>query len=178
MKNLKGTKTEENLKKAFAGESQARNKYTYFAERAREEDYQQIANIFDMTADNEKEHGKQWYRLLYGIGDTKENLEKAADGEAEEGTSMYPRMAKEAEAEGFTEIARLFREVAEIELAHDKRFRKLLTNIETGAVFHRAENTTWMCLNCGYLHTGADAPEICPFCGYPQGFFEINPKNY
>lgn len=180
MKDLKGTKTEANLWKAFAGESMARNKYTYFASKARKEGYEQIAAIFEETAGNEKEHAKLWFKLLQGgdIHDTMDNLKAAAAGENEEWTDMYPTMAKEADEEGFTEIARLMRGVAGIEKHHEERYKKLLANVENNEVFARAENKLWMCRNCGYIFEGPKAPEKCPVCAHPKAFFEIHPDNY
>lgn len=180
MKDLKGTKTEANLKEAFAGESMARNKYTYFASRARKDGYEQIAAIFEETAGNEKEHAKLWFKALNGgeIGDTLDNLRAAAGGEHEEWTEMYPRMAKEAEAEGFTELAKLFSRVAEVERHHEERYRKLLANVEEKLVFDRETEKVWVCRNCGYVMTGKKAPGKCPVCAHPQSFFELKNDNY
>ncbi len=180
MKELKGTKTERNLQEAFAGESQARNKYTYFASKAKKDGYEQIAAIFEETAQNEKEHAKMWYKLLNGgeISDTMTNLRDAAEGENYEWTNMYDRMAQEADEEGFPEIARKFRGVAAIERHHEERYRKLLENIEQGIVFSREGDTVWICRNCGHLHIGKRAPEICPVCAHKKAFFEIEAKNY
>ena len=175
---LKGSKTEKNLQAAFAGESQARNKYTYFASVAKKEGYVQISEIFLKTADNEKEHAKMWFKELKGIGDTKQNLAAAADGENYEWTDMYETFAKEAEEEGFTELARKFRAVAKIEKAHEERYRKLLNNIDMQAVFAKSEETMWECRNCGHLVIGKKAPEICPVCNHPQSYFEVRKENY
>mgnify|MGYP003303692499 CR=1 FL=1 len=176
--DLKGTKTEQNLLEAFAGESQARNKYTYFASKAKKEGYQQIAAIFEQTANNEKEHAKMWFKLLGGLGDTAENLADAAAGENYEWTDMYDRMAKEAEEEGFTEIAAKFRMVAEIERSHEERYRALLNNVEMQKVFEKSEETMWECRNCGHLVMGKKAPEICLVCAHPQSYFEVRKENY
>ena len=180
MKDLKGTKTEQNLWEAFAGESQARNKYTYFASKAKKEGYEQIAAIFQETADNEKEHAKLWYKLLEGgeILSTKENLRIAAEGENYEWTNMYDRMAKEAKEEGFNEIAALFTMVAKIEKEHEERYKKLLENVENGLVFSRDGDRIWKCRNCGHIVIGKQAPEICPVCKHPKAFFEIKAENY
>lgn len=180
MKELKGTKTERNLQEAFAGESQARNKYTYYASKARKEGFEQIAAIFEETAANEKEHAKLWFKYLHDgdIPDTIANLQDAANGENYEWTDMYERMAQEAEEEGFTEIARKFRGVGKIEKHHEERYRKLLANIEEGIVFSREGDTVWICRNCGCIVIGKKAPEICPVCNHPKAFFEINPDNY
>lgn len=180
MKNLKGTKTEKNLMDAFAGESMARNKYTYFASKARKEGYEQIAALFEETANNEKEHAKLWYKFLHGgeIGDTMENLREAAEGENYEWTDMYDRMAREAEEEGFTAIAARFRAVAAIERHHEERYRRLLQNIEEGIVFSREGDTVWICRNCGHIVIGKKAPGACPVCLHSQSFFEIEAKNY
>ncbi len=179
-KSLKGTKTEKNLLEAFAGESMARNKYTYFASKARKDGYEQIARIFEETAGNEKEHAKLWYKYLHGgdISDTATNLEEAASGENYEWTDMYDRMAREAEEEGFTEIAFKMRGVAAIEKHHEERYRKLLENIKEGIVFSRDGDRMWLCLNCGHIHFGKEAPKVCPVCNHPQSFFEINKENY
>ena len=177
---LKGSKTEKNLMEAFAGESQARNKYTYFASKAKKDGYVQIANIFEETAANEKEHAKIWFKLLHGgsIGDTLDNLKDAAAGENYEWTNMYPEFAKVAEDEGFTEIARLFTLVAQIEKAHEERYKKLYENIEKSEVFQKKEKVVWECKNCGFRYEGNNAPEICPVCAHPQSFFMVEPKNY
>ena len=173
-----GTQTEKNLQEAFAGESQARNKYTYFASVAKKEGYEQMASIFLKTADNEKEHAKMWFKELAGIGDTKTNLAAAADGENYEWTDMYERMAVEAEEEGFTAIAARFRGVAAIERHHEERYRRLLANIEEGLVFSREGDTIWICRNCGHVVIGKKAPAACPVCAHPQSFFEIEARNY
>ena len=180
MKDLKGTKTEKNLMEAFAGESMARNKYTYFASKARKDGYEQIAAIFEETANNEKEHAKLWFKLLNGgeISDTMDNLRAAAEGENYEWTDMYAKMAEEAEAEGFNDIARRFRAVAAIEKHHEERYRRLLQNIEEGIVFSREGDTVWLCRNCGHLHIGKKAPEVCPVCHHKRSLFEIEAKNY
>jgi rubrerythrin len=175
---LKGTKTEKNLWEAFAGESMARNKYTYFAKVAKKEGYEQISDIFMETAENEKEHAKLWFKALEELGDTMENLKHAAEGEHEEATSMYPRMAKEAKEEGFKKIAFLFEKVGEIEDKHEARYKQLLQNIEEGQVFERKEKKVWKCRNCGYLHEGENALGVCPVCDHPQAFFEIKSNNY
>lgn len=175
---LKGSQTEKNLYTAFAGESQARNKYTYFSSVARTEGYQQIAAIFEETANNEKEHAKIWARQLGLIGDTAKNLEEAAAGENYEWASMYKGFAETAAKEGFTELARLFTEVAEIEESHEQRYRKLLARVEDGSVFKKPEETAWHCRNCGYIHHAAEAPEKCPFCAHPKAFFELLCENY
>ncbi len=175
---LKGTKTEQNLLEAFAGESQARNKYSYFASKAKKEGYQQIAAIFEETANNEKEHAKMWFKLLGGLGDTAENLAAAAAGENYEWTDMYDRMADEAEEEGFTEIAAKFRMVAAIEKSHEERYRALLNNVEMQQVFEKSEETMWECRNCGHLVMGKKAPELCPVCAHPQSYFEVRKENY
>ena len=180
MKDLKGTKTERNLQEAFAGESQARNKYTYWASKAKKDGYQQIAAIFEETANNEKEHAKMWFKLLEGgsIRPTTDNLRAAADGENFEWTDMYDRMAREAEEEGFDDIAAKFRAVAEIERHHEERYRKLLKNIEDKVVFSREGDSIWQCRNCGHIVVGKDAPEVCPVCDHPQSFFELVANNY
>ena len=175
---LKGSKTEKNLKEAFAGESQARNKYTYFASVAKKEGYEQIAAIFEATANNEKEHAKMWFKELQGIGTTKENLKAAAEGENFEWTDMYERMAKEAEEEGFKAIAIKFRMVGAIEKEHEKRYLALLNNIEMQKVFEKAEETMWECRNCGHLVIGKKAPQVCPVCAHPQSYFEVRKENY
>jgi len=180
MKDLKGTKTEKNLMEAFAGESQARNKYTYFASKAKKDGYVQIANIFEETAANEKEHAKMWFKLLEGgaIKDTIANLEAAAGGENSEWTEMYPRMAKEAREEGFDEIAEKFEMVAAIEKAHEERYRKLLKNIQDAIVFSRDGDCIWQCSNCGHICVGKKAPEVCPVCNHPQSYFQLLAQNY
>ena len=180
MKDLKGTKTERNLQEAFAGESMARNKYTYFASKARKDGYEQMAAIFEETANNEKEHAKLWYKLLNGgeISDTMANLEDAANGENYEWTDMYDRMAREADEEGFTAIAARFRAVAAIERHHEERYRRLLANIKEGIVFSRDGDTVWICRNCGHIVVGKKAPEVCPVCLHKQSFFEIKAVNY
>jgi rubrerythrin len=178
MADLKGTKTEKNLAAAFAGESQARNKYTYFASVAKKEGYEQIAALFLKTADNEKEHAKMWLKELGGIGDTAANLKAAAEGENYEWTDMYDTFAKEAEEEGFTAIAARFRMVAAIEKAHEERYRALLNNVEMQQVFEKGEMTMWECRNCGHLVMGNKAPQICPVCVHPQSFFEVRAENY
>ena len=180
MKELKGTKTERNLQEAFAGESQARNKYSYWASKAKKDGYQQIAAIFEETAANEKEHAKMWFKLLEGgaIKSTVENLKAAAEGENFEWTNMYDRMAQEADEEGFTEIAAKFRAVAAIEKAHEERYRKLLANIEEGIVFSRDGDRIWQCRNCGHIVIGPKAPEVCPVCDHPQSYFELKAENY
>ena len=177
-KELKGTRTEANLLAAFAGESQARNKYTYFASVAKKEGYEQISAIFTKTAENEKEHAKMWFKLLGELGDTAQNLASAAEGENYEWTDMYATFADEAEAEGFTEIAAKFRAVAKIEKAHEERYRALLKNVEMQAVFAKSEETMWECRNCGHLVMGKKAPQICPVCVHPQSFFEVRAENY
>lgn len=180
MKELKGTKTERNLQEAFAGESQARNKYSYWASKAKKDGYQQIAAIFEETAANEKEHAKMWFKLLEGgaIKSTPENLKAAAEGENFEWTDMYERMAKEADEEGFAEIAEKFRGVAKIEKAHEERYRKLLKNIEDEVVFSRDGDRIWQCRNCGHIVVGPKAPEECPVCNHPQSYFELKAENY
>ncbi len=176
--SLKGTETEKNLLKACSGESQARNKYTYYASKARKEGYNQIADIFEETANNEKEHAKIWFKLLNGINDTKSNLEAAADGENEEWTSMYKEFAETARAEGLDHIAFLFEKVAEIEKSHEERYRKLLKNLNTNAVYIKGEKVIWECTNCGHIHIGETAPERCPVCDHPQKYFRIRAENY
>lgn len=180
MKELKGTKTEKNLQEAFAGESQARNKYTYYASKARKDGYEQIAALFEETAGNEKEHAKLWFKYLHGgeVPGTVENLKDAADGENFEWTDMYDRMAKEAEEEGFKEIAAKFRMVGAIERHHEERYRKLVQNIEEGVVFSRDGDRIWKCRNCGHIVIGKQAPKICPVCNHPLSYFEINAENY
>ena len=173
-----GTQTEKNLLEAFAGESQARNKYTYFASKAKKEGYEQISAIFQQTADNEKEHAKLWFKELNGIGDTAQNLEAAADGENYEWTDMYDGFAKTAEEEGFPELAAKFRLVAAIEKRHEERYRALLKNVETAAVFAKSEVKVWECRNCGHIVVGEKAPEICPTCAHPQAYFEIHVDNF
>jgi len=175
---LKGSKTEANLMAAFAGESQARNKYTYFASVAKKEGYEQISAIFQKTADNEKEHAKMWFKALGELGDTAKNLAAAADGENYEWTDMYDRMAKEADEEGFTEIAAKFRGIAAIEKEHEARYRKLLENLESGEVFKKGSITIWKCRNCGHIVIGTEAPKVCPVCNHPQSFFEVKAENY
>ena len=177
---LKGSKTEQNLMTAFAGESQARNKYTYFASKAKKEGYEQIAAIFQETADNEKEHAKIWFKLLNGgeIKSTEENLKAAAEGENYEWTDMYDRMAKEAREEGFDHIADLFESVGKIEKEHEERYKKLLENVEEGKVFEAGEVKIWKCRNCGHIVVGTNAPEICPVCSHPKAYFEIKAENY
>ncbi len=178
MSKYTGTKTEANLQAAFAGESQARNKYTYFASVARKEGFEQIAAIFQATADNEKEHAKLWFKELEGIGDTAANLEAAAAGENFEWTDMYEAFAKTAEEEGFPALAKRFRMVAAIEKRHEERYRALLHNIETAAVFEKSEVKVWECRNCGHIVVGTKAPEVCPVCAHPQSYFEISADNY
>ena len=176
---LKGSKTEKNLMAAFSGESEARNKYTYYASKAKKDGYVQIAKIFEETAANEKEHAKIWFKLLKdGIGDTSVNLKDAADGENYEWTEMYPTFAKEAREEGFTHIAYLFEQVAKIEKEHEERYKKLLENIEGGLVFSRDNDCIWQCSNCGHIVVGKKAPEVCPVCAHPQAYFEIKADNY
>ena len=175
---LKGSKTEANLLYAFAGESQARNKYTYFASKARKEGYEQIAAIFEQTANNEKEHAKLWFKALNGIGTTAENLLAAAAGEHEEWTDMYSRFAEEAKAEGFMELAARFAMVAKIEKRHEERYRKLAANLENGEVWVRTGENRWECRNCGHVYIGEKAPEICPVCSHPKAYFEIEAQNY
>ncbi len=178
MSKYTGTKTEANLQAAFAGESQARNKYTYFASVARKEGYEQIAAIFQATADNEKEHAKLWFKELAGIGDTAANLEAAAAGENYEWTDMYEEFAKTAEEEGFTALAKRFRMVAAIEKRHEERYRALLHNIETASVFEKSEVKVWECRNCGHIVVGTKAPEVCPVCAHPKSYFEVSADNY
>ena len=175
---LKGSKTEKNLMAAFAGESQARNKYTYFASVAKKEGYEQIAAIFQKTADNEKEHAKLWFKALGELGNTAQNLLAAAEGENYEWTDMYDTFAKEAEEEGFTELAAKFRMVAAIEKSHEERYRALLSNVEMQQVFAKGEETMWECRNCGHLVMGKKSPEICPVCAHPQSYFEVRAENY
>ena len=176
--DLKGTKTERNLAEAFAGESQARNKYTYFASVAKKEGYQQIAAIFEETANNEKEHAKLWFKALGGLGDTAANLKAAAEGENYEWTEMYDQFAKDAEEEGFKALAAQFRMVAAIEKTHEERYRKLLNNVEMQQVFEKAGETMWECRNCGHLVMGKKAPAACPVCAHPQAYFEVRKENY
>lgn len=179
MKNLKGTKTEKNLMAAFSGESEARNKYTYYASKAKKDGYVQIAKIFEETASNEKEHAKIWFKLLKdGIGATDVNLADAAEGENYEWTEMYPTFAKEAREEGFDHIAYLFEEVAKIEKEHEERYRKLLANVEGGLVFSKDNDAIWQCSNCGHIVVGKMAPEVCPVCAHPKAYFEIKAENY
>lgn len=180
MKELKGTKTEANLWEAFAGESQARNKYTYYASKAKKDGYVQIAKIFEETANNEKEHAKIWFKLLHegGIPDTPANLLDAATGENYEWTDMYDRMAKEAKEEGFDHIAFLFESVGKIEKEHEERYRKLLKNVEDEIVFSRDGDKIWQCSNCGHIVVGKQAPEMCPVCAHPRAYFEIKAENY
>ncbi len=194
LKSLKGTKTAENLMKAFAGESQARNRYTYYASQAKKEGYVQISNIFTETADNEKEHAKRFFKFLneslkgeaveinadypVGLGETKENLLYAANGEKEEWEDLYPNFAKIAEEEGFSEIAFVFREIAEVEERHERRYRKLLENIENNKVFEKDEVVEWKCNNCGYVHRGKSAPKTCPACAHPMSYFEVFVETY
>lgn len=177
---LKGSKTEKNLMDAFAGESQARNKYTYFASKARKDGYEQIAEIFEETANNEKEHAKLWFKLLNNnsIPSTVENLKSAAEGENFEWTDMYDRMAKEAREEGFDRIAFLFESVGKIEKEHEARYKKLLENVENGLVFSKEEDKIWVCRNCGHIVIGKNAPVVCPVCSHPKAFFEIKEENY
>ena len=178
MGKYEGTQTEKNLWEALAGESQARNKYTYFASVAKKEGFEQISAIFLDTANNEKEHAKMWFKELEGIGDTAANLASAADGENYEWTDMYDGFAKTAEEEGFPELAAKFRMVAAIEKTHEERYRALLSNVETAAVFERSEVKVWECRNCGHIVVGTQAPEICPVCAHPRAYFEIRAENY
>jgi rubrerythrin len=178
MAELKGTKTYANLMEAFAGESQARNKYTYYASQAKKDGYEQIAKFFEETAGNEKEHAELWFKLFHGIGTTAENLEDAANGENFEWTDMYARMAKEAKEEGFPEIAARFQLVGAIEKHHEERYRQLKKNIEENKVFAREEETVWICANCGHIHKGKTAPSKCPACLHPQSYFQIRATNY
>ena len=173
-----GTKTEKNLREAFAGESQARNKYTYFASVAKKEGYEQIAEIFTKTAENEKEHAKMWFKELGELGNTSENLKAAASGENYEWTDMYDRFAKEADEEGFHELAAKFRAVAKIENSHEQRYLKLLNNVDMQAVFEKSEEVMWECRNCGHLVIGKKAPEVCPVCVHPKSYFEVRKENY
>lgn len=178
MSKYEGTQTEKNLEAAFAGESQARNKYTYFASKAKKEGFEQIASLFLKTADNEKEHAKMWFKELNGIGDTAQNLEAAAEGENYEWTDMYKGFAETAREEGFTRLAYLFEEVAKIEKEHEERYRKLLANVEDGLVFSRDGDRIWQCRNCGHIVIGKEAPKVCPVCNHPQSYFEIKKENY
>ncbi len=173
-----GTQTEKNLEAAFAGESQARNKYTYFASKAKKEGFEQIAALFLKTADNEKEHAKMWFKELEGIGSTAENLEAAASGENYEWTDMYAGFAETAEKEGFSDLADKFRMVAAIEKHHEERYRALLKNVEMKEVFKKSEVKVWECRNCGHIVVGTEAPEVCPVCAHPQAYFEVNAENY
>lgn len=173
-----GTQTEKNLREAFSGESQARNKYTYFASKAKKEEFEQISALFLKTADNEKEHAKMWFKELDGLGNTAENLVSAADGENYEWTDMYDGFAKTAEAEGFPELAEKFRMVAAIEKAHEERYRALLHNVEAQEVFAKSEVKVWECRNCGHIVVGEKAPEVCPVCAHPQAYFEVHAENY
>lgn len=175
---LKGSKTEKNLWSAFAGESQARNKYTYFSSAAKKEGYEQIGEIFQLTADNEKEHAKIWFKLLNGIGNTSENLKSAAGGENYEWTEMYKKFAEEAKQEGFDDISRLFSMVAEIEKHHEERYNELLKNIEENKVFSKNGKKVWICRNCGYVYIGENAPKKCPVCSHPKSYFELESKNW
>ena len=178
--DLKGSKTEQNLMAAFAGESQARNKYTYFASKAKKDGYEQIAAIFEETANNEKEHAKMWFKELHGgeVPSTIENLEAAADGENYEWTDMYETFAREAEEEGFTLLAKKFRMVGEIEKHHEERYRKLLENIKGDLVFSKDGDRVWICRNCGHICIGKEAPKVCPVCAHPQSYFEVKAENY
>lgn len=173
-----GTQTEKNLREAFSGESQARNKYTYFASKAKKEGFEQISALFLKTADNEKEHAKMWFKELDGLGNTAENLVSAADGENYEWTDMYDGFAKVAEEEGFTSLAAKFRMVAAIEKTHEERYRKLLSNVEMQKVFEKSEETMWECRNCGHIVIGKKAPDVCPVCAHPQAYFEVRKENY
>lgn len=176
--DIKGTKTEQNLRDAFAGESQARNKYTYYASVAKKEGYEQISALFQETADNEKEHAKIWFKLLNGIGTTVENLVDAAKGEHYEWTNMYKEFAKEAYAEGFDKIGKLFELVADIEKEHEERYNKLLENVNEGKVFKKESEKAWICRNCGHIHYGEEAPEGCKVCAHPKAYFEVKCNNY
>ena len=178
MAELKGSKTEANLQAAFAGESQARNKYTYFASRARKDGFGQIAKIFEETAAQEKEHAKIWFKLLGGISDTAANLKAAAGGENHEWTDMYPAFAKTAKEEGFDDVARLFEQVAAVEKAHEERYKKLLSNVEKKLVFSKDRDAIWQCANCGHIVVGKNAPDLCPICTHPKAYFEIKAENY
>lgn len=175
---LKGSRTEANLWAAFAGESQARNKYTYFASKAKKDGYEQIAALFTETAENEKEHAKLWYKLVAGIGSTPDNLKVAAEGEHDEWASMYPEFAKVAREEGFDKIADMMDGVAAVEKEHEERYKKLLANIEGGLVFSRDGDMMWICRNCGHVHFGQTAPKVCPVCAHPQAYFELRATNY
>ena len=178
MSKYDGTKTQKNLEAAFAGESEARNKYTYFASVAKKEGYEQIAALFLKTAENEKEHAKLWFKELEGIGDTAKNLKAAAEGENYEWTDMYAQFAKDAEEEGFVELARKFRLVAAVEKHHEERYRALLNNVETAQVFAKSEVKVWECRNCGHIVIGTKAPELCPTCAHPKSYFELHAENY
>ena len=180
MENIKGTQTEKNLLEAFAGESMARNKYSYYASKAKKDGYVQMAKIFEETANNEKEHAKIWFKLLHGgsVPSTMDNLLDAAQGENYEWTDMYAKFAEDARAEGFDRIAELFEGVAKIEKEHEERYRRLLANIEEGIVFSRDGDMVWVCSNCGHVHFGQKAPEVCPVCDHPQAYFELRPENY
>lgn len=179
MTELKGTKTEKNLQEAFAGESMARNKYTYYASKAKKDGYVQIGELFEATANNEKEHAKIWFKLLHdGVGSTDENLKDAAAGEKYEWTEMYANFAKDARAEGFEDIARLFEGVLKIEKEHEERYLKLLENIKEGTVFTKETEVVWQCDNCGYIHTGKESPEMCPVCDHPKAHFQVRAENY
>ena len=180
MKELKGTKTEQNLMEAFAGESQARNKYSYYASKAKKDGYEQIASIFEETANNEKEHAKLWFKALHGgsVPSTVENLIDAAAGEHGEWTEMYARMAKEAEEEGFIELAKQFAGVAEIEKRHEERYNRLLELVQSGTVFNKTEKKVWICRNCGHIHIGEGAPKVCPVCAHSQAYFEIHNEEF
>ena len=180
MENIKGTQTEKNLLEAFAGESMARNKYSYYASKAKKDGYVQMAKIFEETANNEKEHAKIWFKLLHGgsVPSTMDNLLDAAQGENYEWTDMYAKFAEDARAEGFDRIAELFEGVAKIEKEHEERYRRLLANIEEGIVFSRDGDMVWVCSNCGHVHFGQKAPQVCPVCDHPQAYFELRPENY
>ena len=178
MSKYAGTQTEKNLHEAFSGESQARNKYTYFASKAKKEGFEQIAALFLKTADNEKEHAKLWFKELNGIGDTAQNLLHAAEGENYEWTDMYASFAKTAEEEGFPELAKKFRLVAAVEKHHEERYRALLKNVELAEVFAKEEEKVWECRNCGHIHIGTSAPEVCPTCDHPKAYFELHAENY
>ncbi len=178
MSKYAGTQTEKNLRAAFSGESEARNKYTYFASKAKKEGFEQIAALFEKTANNEKEHAKMWFKELGGLGETADNLLSAAEGENYEWTDMYKGFAETAEAEGFPELAAKFRMVAEIEKHHEERYRALLRNVETAQVFEKSEVKVWECRNCGHIVVGTKAPQVCPVCAHPQSYFEIHEENY
>ena len=178
MSKYDGTKTQKNLEAAFAGESEARNKYTYFASVAKKEGFEQISDLFLKTANNEKEHAKMWFKEMEGISDTATNLKAAADGENYEWTDMYDTFAKEARAEGFDKIAELFEGVAKVEREHEARYRKLLANVECGEVFRKPDIVVWQCANCGHIHVGTTAPEVCPVCAHPRAYFQLKPENY